>query len=176
MLPPEAKTYFDSLSSSASTDAWTHLDNGQRDFERLEFSRGHRPGGAGFATRLAALYKESLSSRARAIVTALEKVHRSFHSPLGDDVDAQLLDWGARALADACQGLKGAYARHLQRFGVHTIHVLDLDLTYAQAQVTMVNLTRRYLWELRNVPAKCPEPATFSPPMQVTVHNSGTIG
>ena len=176
MLPPEAKTYFDSLSSSASADAWTDLDKRQREFERLEFSQGHGPDGAGFAARLAVLYKESLSGRARAIVNALETVHKSFHSPLGDGVDAQLLDWGARALADAYQGLEGAYARHLQRFGVHTSHVVGLDHTYALAQATVANLPRRYLWELRNVPTKRPEQPTAAVPVHVTVHNSGTIG
>lgn len=176
MLPPEAKTYFDSLWSSASADAWVDLDNRQKDFERVEFSRGHSPDGAGFSARLAALYQANLSNRARAIVATLETVHRSFHSPLGDGVDEQLLDWGTKALADAYQGLEGAYARHLQRFGVHMTHKIGWDQTYALAQVTVANFSRHYLWALRNVPAKRSEQPMPSTPTQVTIHNSGTIG
>lgn len=176
VLPPEAKTYFDSLSSAASADAWSDLANRQKDFERNEFARGQRPGGTGFAARLSALYRESLSARARAIVDALTTVHGSFNSPLDEGVDAQMLDWGARALSDSYQGLEGAYARHLQSFGIQPVHASGLDQTYALAQATLANLPTRYLWELRNVPAKRPEQASTTSPTQVTIHNSGTIG
>jgi hypothetical protein len=175
VLPTEAKTYFDSLVSSASVDLSTRLAAQQREFERGEFARGQRPGGAGFAARLSELYKASLSARAQAIVEALRKAHSSFNSPLEAEVDGQLADWGARALSDAYQGLEGAYQRHLQRFGVELAHASGLDHAYSLAQVTVANLPRRYLWELRNVPALRPRPVG-SGPTQVTINNSGTIG
>lgn len=176
MMPPEAKTYFEYLSSSASADAWADLDKRQKEFERHEFSRGKGPYGAGFSAQLAVLYEESLSYRARTIANTLETVHKSFNSPLGDGVDAQLLDWGTLALADAYHGLKGAYVRHLEHFSVNTPHLDFLNHTYALAQTTVANLPRRYLWELRNVPAKRPGTPTPAVPIHMTVNNSGTIG
>ncbi|WP_156373530.1 hypothetical protein [Pseudorhodoferax sp. Leaf267] len=117
-----------------------------------------------------------MSDRARAIATALETVPRSFQSPLENGVDAQLLDWGTRALKTADQGLEGAYVRHLGRFGVHVTHVVGLEHTYALAHATVANLVRRYLWALRNVPAKRPDQPTTAIPMPVIIHNNGTIG
>lgn len=176
MLPPEAKTYFEALSSSASADAWTNLDKAQRAFELAEFARGRRSAGAGFAARLAVLYEESLADRARAIANALETVHRSFHSPIGDGVYGQLSDWGTHALAAARQGLEGAYARHLEHFSVHAKQEVDLEHTYALAQATVTNLTSRYFWELRNVPTKCPQPPASALPSQLIIYNTGTLG
>lgn len=176
MLPLEAKTYFDSLTLATSADAWRELSSKQKEFERIEFSRGHGPGGAGFAARLSALYKDSLSARARAIADVLQNVHRSFNSPLDEGVDAQLLDWGARALADAYQGLEGAYMRYLQSFGIQLVQASGLDQTYPLAQATVSNSPRRYLWELRNVPSKRPHQPAVPVPTQVNIHNSGTIG
>ena len=176
MLSPEAKTYFESLSASASADAWRELSLKQDEFERSEFARGGRPEGVGFAARLAVLYRDSLSAHARAIVDALETVHRSFNCPLDEAVDAQLDDWGARALATFYQGLEGGYTRHLQRYGIQPAQASGLDQTYALARATVANLPRQYLWELRNVPTKRPQqPATIAP-VQVTIQNHGTIG
>lgn len=176
MLPLEAKTYFDSLVSAASADAWRDLANRQKEFERDEFSRGIQPNGSGFAARLSALYKASLAAHARAIADTLKTVHSSFDSPLDDGVDAQLLDWGACALADTYLGLEGAYIRYLQSFGIQLVPASGLDHNYALAQTTVANLPRRYLWELRNVPSKRPHQPAAPVPTQVNIHNSGTIG
>lgn len=175
MLPPEAKTYFDSLSSASNADEWSDLARKQKAFERDEFARGHRPAGAGFAARLAALYSESLTARARGIVDALKTVHQSFNSPLDEGVDAQLRDWGASALSDAYQGLHGGYVRCLQSFQIDLAHASGFDHVYALARTTVHNLPIRYLWELRNVPAKRPQPPSF-PLAPVVINNSGTIG
>lgn len=157
MLPPEAKTYFDSLSSAGNADAWSALARKQKEFERDEVARGRALAGAGFAARLAGLYAESLTERARAIVEALKTVHQSFNSPLDEGVDAQLQDWGASALAGAYQALEGGYVRQLQSFQIDPVHASGFNHTYALAQVTVANLPRRYLWELRNVPTKRPQ-------------------
>lgn len=176
MLPLEAKTYFDSLASTASADALRDLANEQEEFERGEFARGQGPDGAGFAARLSALYKDSLTTRARAIADVAQTVHRSFNSPLDEGVDAQLLDWSARTLADAYAGLEGTYMRHLQRFGIQLAQASGLDQTYTLAQATVANLSRRYLWELRNVPSKRPPQPEAPVATQISIHNSGTIG
>jgi hypothetical protein len=164
------------LCSAASAEEGIALSKRQKEFERDQFAEGKRPGSGAFAARLAMLYKESLSTRATAIVEALKTVHSSFGGPLDEGVDAQLADWGARALADAYQGLEGAYARHLRSFGVELSCVPGLDHTYALAQATVANLPRRHLWELRNVPSRRPQPAGLNSSSQVTIHNSGTIG
>jgi hypothetical protein len=176
VLPDKAKQYFDSLIASASADASMDLASRQKAFERQEFARGQTPGSTGFKARLAALYGETLTARAHGIADALIKVHSSFDFPLEEAVDAQLLDWGARALADAYSGLEGAYSRHLSLFGVDSSHGLSLDHVYALARVTVDSLPRRHLWELRNVPAKRPQQAASNAPVHVTIHNTGTIG
>lgn len=165
MLPPEAKTYFDSLSSAANADAWSVLARKQQEFERDERLRGRALAGASFAARLADLYADSLNERARAIVETLKTVHQSFNSPLDEAVDAQLQDWGASAIADAFQALEGGYVRHLQRFQIDPANASGFSHTYALAQVTVANLPRHYLWEMRNVPTKRPQP----PPAGLTV-------
>ena len=175
MLPPEAKSYFDSMTARAFADLSLQLASQQKDFERGEFSRGQGPGG-GFAVRLSELYKESLLARAQAIVDALKKVHGSFNSPLDADVDAQLRDWGALALSGAYEGLEGAYQRHLQRFSVQLVRASGFDYAYALARATVANGPSTYLWELRNVPALQPRPAVPSGEVQVTINNNGTIG
>ncbi|MES2715435.1 MAG: hypothetical protein V4795_06705 [Pseudomonadota bacterium] len=176
MLPPEAKTYFDSLSSASNADAWSELARRQKSFERDEFARGHAPAGAGFSARLAALYAESLTARAREIVEMLKTVHQSFNSPLDEGVDVQLRDWGARALSDARQGLEGGYLRHLQSFGIDPAHASGFSHAYALAQATVGTLPSRYLWELRNVPTKRPQPPASAQLAPVVINNSGTIG
>lgn len=176
MLPPEAKTYFDSLLSAASADAWRELAKKQDEFERDEFSRGQGPNGGGFRARLADLYRECLSSQARAIADALQRVHQSFDCPLDEAVDAQIRDWGAGAIATVYQSLEGAYTRYLQRYGVQASQAVGLDQTYALARATVANLPSRYLWELRNVPSKRPQRQAASIPVQVTINNSGMIG
>ena len=176
MLPDTAKQYFDSLVSSAAADASMELDRRQRAFEQREFAQGQTPDSAGFKARLAALYGDSLTERAEAIANALIKVHTSFESPLDEGVGVQLTDWGARSLADAYSSLEGSYARHLRGLGVNPSQGLSLDLTYARARATVANLPSRHLWELRNVPAKRPNQPTASVPVQVNIHNSGTIG
>lgn len=176
MLPPEAETYFDSLSSASNADAWSELARRQKAFERDEFAQGHAPAGAGFAARLAALYAESLTARARAIVDILKTVHQSFNSPLDEGVDAQLQDWGARALSDAYHGLECGYLRHLQSFGIDPAHASGFSHAYALAQATVGTLPGRYLWELRNVPTKRPQPPAPAPLAPVVINNSGTIG
>jgi hypothetical protein len=176
MLPQEAKSYFDSLTTRAFADLSIQLASQQKDFERGEFARGQGPGGEGFAARLSELYKASLSAKAQAIVDALKKVHGSFNSPLDADVDAQLRDWGARALSGAYEGLEGAYQRHLQSFGVQLARASGLDYAYALARATVANGPSTYLWELRNVPALQSRPETPSGGVQVTITNNGTIG
>lgn len=157
-------------------DEWLELESKQDEFERGEFSRGRGPDGSAFAARLSKLYTDSLERRAREIVEALKTVHKSFNSPLDYSVDAQLLDWGSHALSNAYQGLEGAYVRHLQRFGIQLAHVSGWEHAYALAQVTVANLPRRYLWELRNVPSKHPHQSAVPVPIQVTINNTGTIG
>jgi len=176
MLPPEAKSYFDSMTARAFADLSLQLASQQKDFERGEFSRGQRPGGEGFAVRLSELYKERLSASAKAIVDALKKVHGSFNSPLDADVDAQLRDWGAHALSGAYAGLEGAYQRHLQRFGVQLARASGLDYSYTLARVTVANGPSTYLWELRNVPALQLRPAVPAGEVHVTINYNGTIG
>ena len=176
MLPLEAKTYFDSLMSAASADAWCELANKQKEFERGEFARGIQPDGSGFAARLSELYKASFSTHARAISETLKTVHTSFNSPLDDDVEAQLLNWGEHALAAAYEGLEGAYMRHLQSFGIQQVPPSGMEHAYALAHVTVANLARRYLWELRNVPSKRPHQPAALNPVQQNIYNSGTIG
>jgi hypothetical protein len=176
VLPPEAKTYFDTLWSAQSADAAMSFSRQQSEFQKAEFAMGRGPDGAGFAARLSVLYKEDLSRRAGTIAETLRKVHQSFNSPLDNGVDAQLLDWGTGALSTAYQGLEGAYLRYLQRFGIQTIHASGLDHTYALAQATVANLPSRYLWELRNLPAMRPQQPTPPVPAQVTIHNTGSIG
>ncbi|MEQ1683487.1 MAG: hypothetical protein ABL916_07545 [Burkholderiaceae bacterium] len=175
MLPPEAKTHFDMLWSAQSTDAAVSFSRQQSEFEKGEFAKGRGPGGAGFAARLSALYKDDLSRRATMIAETLKTVHHSFDSPLDDGVDAQLRDWGARALSATYQGLEGAYARHLQRFGIQAVHASGLDHTYSLAQATVSNLPARHLWELRNVPAKRPKQPTPPAPGSVNIANYGSI-
>ncbi|MEQ1685759.1 MAG: hypothetical protein ABL916_19100 [Burkholderiaceae bacterium] len=176
VLPPEAKTYFDKLWSDQSANAAMSFSRQQSAFEKAETAKGRGPGGAGFAARLSALYKEDLKRRASTIAETLTKVHQSFNSPLGDGVDAQLQDWGARALSDAYQGLEGGYLRHMQRFGLHEIHASGLDHTYSLAQVTVANSPSRYLWELRHVPTMRPQQPTPPAPAPVNIHNHGSIG
>jgi hypothetical protein len=176
VLPPEAKTYFENLWSAHSADAAMSFSQRQSEFEKAEVARGRGPAGDGFAARLSELYKEDLSARARAIAETLKKVHQHFNSPLDDGVDAQLQDWGARALSATYQGLEGAYARHLQRFGIQAIHAIGLDYTYSLAQATVSNLPSRYLWELRYVPAMRPKQPTPPAPAPVTINNHGSIG
>lgn len=177
VLPPEAKTYFDTLWSAQSADAAMSLSRRQREFEGAEFAKGRGPDGAGFAARLSALYKEDLSQRASTIAETLKKVHESFDSPLDEGVDAQLSDWGARALSLSYQGLEGAYARHLQGFGIQAIHASGLEHTYALAQATVSNLPSRYLWELRHVPTKRPKQPSPPAPAQVNNNNfHGPVG
>ncbi len=175
MLPLEAKTYFDYLVSSASADAWSELANKQKEFERDEFARGIQPDGSGFAARLSNLYRASLAAHARGIVESLKIVHTSFGSPLDNDVDAQLLNWGEHVLAATYEGLDGAYMRHLQSFGIQQVLSSRMEHAYGLAQVTVANSPRRYLWELRNVPSKRPNPPAATAPSQVNIHNSGTI-
>lgn len=175
VLPLEAKTYFDSLLSASNADAWSALARTQKEFERDEFARGRAPAGAGFAARLAALYADSMTARAREIVDMLKTVHLSFGSPLDDDVDAQLRDWGTRALSDAYQGLEGGYVRHLQSYGIDPVNASGFSQAYALAQATVGSLPSRYLWELRNVPAKRPQPPV-APIAPVVINNSGMIG
>lgn len=176
MLPPGAKAYFDTLWSSTSADAWSDLSKKQQEFEQVEFSKGRGPDGRGFAARLSVLYKESLSDQAQAIVNTLKLVHTSFNSPLDEDVDAQLLDWGANALSNAYAGLGSAFMRHLQGFGIRHVQASGLDHAYTLARVTVANLPRRYMWELRNVPSLRPQEPAAPASTQVTIHNSGTIG
>lgn len=176
VLPPDAKTYFDTLWSAQSADAAIDFSRRQNEFEKAEFAKGRGPGGAGFAARLSVLYKEDLSQRASTIAATLKKVHQSFNSPLGDDVDGQLRDWGACALSDAYQGLEGGFLRYMQGFGLQEIHASGLDHTYALAQATVFNLPSRYLWELRHVPIKRPQQPTPSAPAPVTINNHGSIG
>lgn len=175
MLPPKAKTYFDNLLSASNAEAWSDLTQRQKAFERGEFARGISPDGAGFVARLAALYADSLTARARAIGEILKIVHQAFDSPLNDGVDSQLRDWGERALSDAYQGLEGGYVRHLQRYGVDPAHATGLSHAYASARVVVGNLPSSYLWELRNVPAKRPQSPSASSTAPVVINNSGTI-
>lgn len=151
-------------------------DRRQKAFQRDELARGLAPAGAGFSARLGALYAESLTPRVLAIVDMLQAVHQSFNSPLDEDVDAQLRDWDARALSDACQGLEGGYRRHLQSFGIDPAHASGFSRAYARAQATVGTLPGRYLWELRNVPTKRPQPLAPTPLAPVVINNSGTIG
>ena len=176
VLPPEAKTYFEKLWSAHSVDAAMSFSQRQREFEKAEFARGRGPAGDGFAARLSELYKEDLSARARAIAETLKKVHQHFDSPLDEGVDAQLQDWGARVLSATYQGIEGAYARHLQRFGIQTMHASGLDHTYSLAQATVFNMPTQHLWELRNVPAKRPQQPTAPAAASVTINNHGSIG
>lgn len=176
LLPTEAKIYFDSLSSSASADAWEELSRRQDEFERHEYARGGRPDGFGFSAGLALLYKDTLSTHALTLVDALKNVHQSFECPLDEAVDTQLDDWGARALAAFYQGLEGGYTRHLQRYGIQPALARGLDQAYVLARTTVANLPRRYLWELRNVPSKRPQKSATTAPVHVTVQNNGTIG
>lgn len=82
MLPPEAKAYFDSLLSRASSDAYRDLDEKRKEFQRGELSRGQRPNGGGYAARLSVLYRDCLSLLAKEIAKALIEVHKAFNSPL----------------------------------------------------------------------------------------------
>ena len=73
MLPQEAKTYFDTLWATQSADAAMSFSREQGEYEKAEFATGQGPGGAGFAARLSALYKEDLSRRAGVIAETLKK-------------------------------------------------------------------------------------------------------
>lgn len=176
MLPVNAKTYFDTLLSSAFADHWQALSKELSDFQRTELSKGRVPKGSGFAARIAIIYKRSLSGIANVIVDTLKTAHKSFDSPLDEEVDRQLVEWGAHALSEAYRGLEGAYIRHLQRFGIETMPASVLDQTYTTARASIENLPRQYLWKLRNVPAmKATKPeAGGSTP--TTIYNYGTIG
>ena len=176
MLPQEAKTYFDSLSSAASAVAWGDLARRQKEFERDEFARGHGPDGAGFAARLVELYRESLATNARTLADALKTVHTSFNSPLDEVVDAQLQDWGEQALSIFYQGLEVGYMRHLQSFGIQPARAIGFGQSYALARATVASLSGRYLRELRNVPSKRPQQPTTMAPAQLNIYNSGTMG
>ena len=176
MLSLVAKAHFDSLLSIEATRAWRQLASRQDEFERAEFSRGQSPNGGGFAARLSELYKDCLSTQAKTISDTLLAVHRDFECPLDEDVDAQLADWGARAIADFYQNLELAYARHLQSFGIELARASGLDQTYALATTTIANLTSHHLWEFRNVPTKRPYRLPAAAPVQLTINNSGTIG
>jgi len=156
MLPPEAKVYFDNLWAEASSNAWRDISQDQEQFQRQEFSSGQRAGDGSYAARLVVVYRDNLSARATSIADALKSVHHSFGSPLDKDVDAQLGDWGVRALSETYRQLEAAYARHLQRFGVQLAHAAGLDLTYTLAQAAVADSLARYLWALRHVPAKHP--------------------
>ena len=175
VLPPEAKTYFDSLLSASNSDAWRDLARRQKEFEHDAVARGHAPAGAGFAARLGALYAESMTARARAIAETLKVVHQSFDSPLDNAVDSQLRDWGASALSDAHQAFQSGYVRHLQRFGIDPAQASDFSQTYALAHATVGSVLSRHLWELRNVPAKRSQPPA-APAPTVVIHNNGIIG
>lgn len=178
MLPLEAQSYFDSLWSSASANVLTQLSQRIKEFERTEFARGQSPGNVGFSARISVLYKNALFDSAQKITDTLQTVHKSFDSPINDGIDAQLKDWGARALSNAYQGLEGAYTRHLQAFGVQLVHASGLDQAYIQTQASVANSLQQYLWQLRNVPALKPQRQNPPPHMQVTINNnnSGPIG
>jgi len=163
VLPPQAKTYFTNLWSAAATDASTDLASKQKAFRRDIFAGGQGPNSGRFIGGLANLYKESLSARALAIVEALKKMHTSFNSPLDSGTEAQLLEWGAEALSGVQRGFEGAFERHMKSFGVQSFPAVGLDHANALAQATVVNLTRRHLEELRNVPAMRPQEPTTDP-------------
>ncbi len=131
-----------------------------------------------FAARLASLYQDRLTARARVISETLKTVHKNFNSPLDDGVDAQLLDWGAHAIADTYKGLQGSYRRYLERAGMQFMPELELDLAYASAKAGVSNSSRHYLWELRNVPSKHPYQPVEPVPTQTKINNYGnmTIG
>ncbi|MFT7721953.1 MAG: hypothetical protein QM788_03840 [Roseateles sp.] len=182
VLPETAKAYFDSLWAAQSADAWSNLSRRQRDFEQAERARGQRPNGSGYAARLSTLYKEDLAQRAGTIAEILKKVHRDFDCPLDEGVSEQLREWGTVALANARDGLEGAYMRHLQRYGLQDIRPIGLEHAYACGQATVANVPARQLWEQRNVPGKQPRRLTTEVPVTVintfnnTINNSGTIG
>ena len=135
MLPPEAKAYFDTLWSARTADTATAFWRRQTESEKAEFAKGRGPGGRGFAARLSPLYREDLSHRATAIVDTLKMVHQSFGSPLDDGVDAQLRDWGVRALSEAYQGLEGGFLRRMQSFGLQDTYSSGLDHSYSLGKV-----------------------------------------
>ncbi len=179
MLPPKAKSYFDSLWSMQSADAWSRLSHLQREFERDEFARGQSPNGSGFAARFSILYKENLSQCAMTIAEILKKVHKSFDSPLDEGVDEQLREWGTTALSQAREALEDAYLRRLRSYGLRDIHPVGMEHAYALGQATVANLLTRHLWELRNVPTMHPQRQITEAKVTINTtinNNGGTIG
>lgn len=176
MLPTNAKTYFDSLSSQAAADVSINLARNVKAFERDEVAKGRALAGAGFAARLARVYADSLAAHAQSIEETLKTVHRSFNSPLDEGVDAQLQDWATDALSQAKKLLEDGYVDHLARRHVDSSNAQGFEHPSALASVKVANAISLHLWELRNVPIKQPGQRDNTPAAPVVINNSGTIG
>lgn len=153
MLPPTAKTYFDTLWEERSGEAWRDLAEKERAFDRSEVGQC---GSHGYAARLAALLQESLTTRSTWLLATLLEVHADFGAPVDDGIEDELIDWGARSLATQMQGLEAHFVRKLGSFGVGPWFCTNLDQTAPLCDLQIRNGVRRHLWKMRNVPMKRP--------------------
>lgn len=147
MLPEAAVTHFGHLCTDGITEQWRNLSEAQRAFERKE--TGGR--GQGYAARLAALYQEQLKARGRVILEAAKSIHERFGLPSDEATSSELKALAEKTLDAQVQGLRDAYERHLQPFGITAASNLfeyQGPLTHAG----VLSAIGRHLWEAQNVP------------------------
>ena len=175
MLPDDAITHYKNLCSSELANASSELAETLKNFERDNARSGRGIGGAGFAARLGALYVAALAKRAQIVVANLKRVHADFGHPLEADVDAHLVSLGATTMSQIYEGLEGAYVCHLGRYGLPATYPSGMDRTYPLYRDAVHNQITQYLWTLRKVPMKSPNPPGSSP-TNITIHGSvGTV-
>lgn len=164
MLPEPAVTHFGHLCTDGFVEQSRKLSEAQRAFERKE--TGGR--GQGYAARLASLYQEQLKALGSVILEAAKSIHARFGLPSDEATAAELKALAEKALDAQIQGLRGAYERHLQPFGVTPAS----DLFAHQGPLThagVLGAIGRHLWEAQNLPMpKQPNPTpnmTFNGPV-----------
>lgn len=147
MIPAAAVTFFDHLCTDGFGEQWRRLSDAQGVFDRKE--TGGR--GQGYAARLASLYQEQLKARGQVIVDAAKTMHQRFGLASDEAVATDLKALAAKTLLSQVDGLRGAYDRHLQPFGI----AAAADPFAHQGPLThawVVNIVGRHLWTLENVP------------------------
>lgn len=154
MLPEAAVTHFGHLCTDGFTDQWRHLSEAQRAFERKE--TGGR--GQGYAARLAVLYEEQLKARGNVLLEAAKSIHERFSLPSDEATSSELKALAEKTLNAQVQGLREAYERHLQPFGIAPASdpfAYQGPLTH----VGVLNAIGRHVWEMQNLPmSKQPTP------------------
>lgn len=164
MIPEAAVTHFGHLCTDGFAEQWGRLSEDQRAFERRE--TGGR--GQGYAARLAPLYQEQLKARGRVILEAVKTIDQRFGLPGDDTTTAELKALAEKMLTSQAEGLRDAYLRHLQPFGI-TPASDPFALEGPKTHAGVLNGVGRYRWEAQNVPMpkqSIPTPSmTFNGPV-----------